>query len=67
VIKLINDLLQVCGFSSVSSTNKIDRHDITEILLKVAINTILTLTISNPNILNIVLKVYRLERFLVNT
>jgi hypothetical protein len=25
---------------SVSSTNKIDRHDITELLLKVALNTI---------------------------
>ena len=33
----------VAGFSSdtlVSSTNKIDRHDIPEILLKVALNTI---------------------------
>jgi hypothetical protein len=27
-------------FSPVSSINKIDRHDITEILLKVALNTI---------------------------
>ena len=27
-------------FSPVSSTNKIDRHDMTEILLKVALNTI---------------------------
>jgi hypothetical protein len=35
-------------FSPVSSTNKTDRHDITEILLKVALNTI-TLT-PNPNI-----------------
>jgi hypothetical protein len=26
-------------FSPVSSTNKTDRHDITEILLKVALNT----------------------------
>jgi hypothetical protein len=37
------DLLQVGGFSPgipVSSTNKTDRHDITEILLKVALNTI---------------------------
>ena len=33
-------------FSPVSSTNKTDRHDITEILLKVALNTItLTLTL----------------------
>ena len=29
-------------FSPVSSTNKTDRHDITEILLKVALNTIKT-------------------------
>jgi hypothetical protein len=30
----------------VSSTNKIDRHDITEILLKVALNTIKQTSIS---------------------
>jgi hypothetical protein len=34
VIKFVSDLQQVCGFL-VSSTNKTDRHDITEILLKV--------------------------------
>jgi hypothetical protein len=28
------------GYTPVSSTNKTDRHDITEILLKVALNTI---------------------------
>jgi len=28
------------GFSPVSTTNKTDRHDISEILLKVALNTI---------------------------
>ena len=42
-IKFDNDLRQVGGFSPgplVSSTNKTDRHDITEILLKVALNTI---------------------------
>jgi len=33
-------LLQVGGSPPVSSTNKIDRHDITEILLKVALKTI---------------------------
>jgi hypothetical protein len=45
VIKFVSDLRQVGGFlvTSVSSTNKTDRHDITEILLKVALNTI------NPN------------------
>jgi hypothetical protein len=32
--------------TSVSSINKTDRHDITEILLKVALNTI-TLTLNN--------------------
>ena len=36
-------------FSPVSSTNKTDRHNITEILLKVALNTIKqTNTIDNP-------------------
>jgi hypothetical protein len=39
-------LRQVVVFSGtlVSSTNKTDRHDITEILLKVALNTITTTT-----------------------
>jgi hypothetical protein len=36
VIKFVKDLLH--WFSPVSSTNKNDRHDITEILLKVALN-----------------------------
>jgi hypothetical protein len=40
VIKVVSDLRQVGGFLKVSSTNKTDRHDITEILLKVALNTI---------------------------
>ena len=43
VIKFVNDLRQVVGFSPstpVSSTNKTDYHDITEILLKVVLNTI---------------------------
>jgi hypothetical protein len=42
VIKLFSDLQQVGGFLlalGVSSTNKTDRHDITEILLKAALNT----------------------------
>jgi len=41
--KFVSDLRQVDGFppsTPVSSTNKTDRHDITEILLKVALNTI---------------------------
>ena len=43
VIKSASDLWQVGGFLRVllvSSTNKADRHDITEILLKVALSTI---------------------------
>ena len=44
VIKFVNELLQGRWFSQVSSNNKTERHDITEILLKVALNTI-TLTL----------------------
>jgi hypothetical protein len=43
VIKLVSDLRQISGFlqgSAVSSTNKTDLHEITEILLKVTLNTI---------------------------
>ena len=45
VIKFVSDLRQVGGFkiypgTPVSSTYKTDRHDITEILLKVALNII---------------------------
>ena len=43
VIKFISDLRQVSDFfpfTLVSSTNKTDRHDITEILFKVVLNTI---------------------------
>jgi hypothetical protein len=43
VIKFVSDLRQIGGFfpdTPVSSTNKADHHDITEILLKVVLNTI---------------------------
>jgi hypothetical protein len=43
VIKFVSDLPRAVGFSPgtpVSSTNKTDRQDITEIVLKVALNTI---------------------------
>jgi hypothetical protein len=43
VIKFVSGLRQVGGFLRLlrfSSTNKTDHHDITEILLKVALNTI---------------------------
>ena len=39
VIKFVGDLQQVSG-TLVSFTNKTDHHDMTEILLKVALNTI---------------------------
>ena len=42
VIKFVSDVWQICGFL-VSFTNEADHLDITEILLKVALNTI-TLT-----------------------
>ena len=38
VIKFVSDLRQVSSFSPVSSTNKTDRYNITEILLKVELN-----------------------------
>ena len=42
VIKFVRDLQQACGFTGihVSSTNKTDRLDIAEMLLKVALITI---------------------------
>jgi hypothetical protein len=43
VIKFVSDLRQVAGFSPsnpISSTYKTDRQNITEILLKVALNKI---------------------------
>jgi hypothetical protein len=43
VIKFVSDLRQVGGFIRVLrflATNKTDGHDVTEILLKVALNTI---------------------------
>jgi hypothetical protein len=43
VIQFVSDLRQVGGFfpgTPVSSTNKTDRHDITEIFSKMSINTI---------------------------
>jgi hypothetical protein len=47
VIKITSCLPMVGGSSLISSTNKTDRHDITEILLKVALNTINQTLIQN--------------------
>jgi hypothetical protein len=45
VIKFVSSLRQVGGFLQVvSSTNKTDRHDITEILLKEALLNTITVT-----------------------
>jgi len=40
VIKVVDDLQQVAWVSLVSSTNKTNHHDISEILLQVSLNTI---------------------------
>ena len=56
MIKFVSDLRQVGGFSAgppVSSTNKTDRHDIAEILLKVALNTISNKQTNNQTIVEI--------------
>jgi hypothetical protein len=56
VIKFVSDLRQVGGFSAgppVSSTNKTDRHDIAEILLKVTLNTISNKQTNNQTIVEI--------------
>jgi len=57
LIKFVSHLRQAGGFLRVlpvSSTNKTDRHDITEILLKVALNTITLISsiISYHNLLS---------------
>ena len=55
VIKFVSDLRQICGFLStpVSFTNETDRHVISEILLKVALNTI-NLNLGSMSLLYIV-------------
>ena len=53
VIKFVGDLRQVGGFPrvlSLSSTNKTDRHDTAEILLKVVLNTITVSALSKYNL-----------------
>jgi hypothetical protein len=53
VIKFVSDLQHVGGFLTgtlVSSTNKTDRHDITEILMKMALSTMnLNLTLKKTS------------------
>jgi hypothetical protein len=44
VIKFVSDWQWFSPGTLVSSINKTDRHDISEILLKVALNTITTLS-----------------------
>jgi hypothetical protein len=53
VIKFVSDLWQVSGFLQillVSTTNKTDHHNITEIFLKVALNTITLALLLKKNI-----------------
>jgi hypothetical protein len=50
-VKLMSLNFFIYTHQTMASTNKIDHHDITEILLKLALNTItLTLTIADYNI-----------------
>ena len=53
VVKFVSDLRQVGRLFSpgtpVSSSNKTDRHDITEILLKVALSTIDQINLNGPH------------------
>ena len=48
--KVCQSLVAGRWFSPVSSTNKTDRHDITEILLRVALNTKILILILNRNL-----------------
>jgi hypothetical protein len=53
VIKFVSDLWQVGGFSPgppLSSTNKTDHQDMTEMLLKVTLNTFKQTTIHDPGL-----------------
>jgi hypothetical protein len=67
VIRFVSDLRQVdrwlCPGTPVSSTNKTDRHDITKILLKVALISI------NPNPTNLIVNTFviyfRLQVFII--
>jgi hypothetical protein len=50
VLMIVSDLN--CGRSVVFSTNETDGHDITEILLKVALNTNLFFVLSNSTVVS---------------
>jgi hypothetical protein len=59
VIKFVSDLRQVGGFLRglrFPPPNKTDRHDITEILLKVALNTIIASNQTNQLNIHVILK-----------
>jgi hypothetical protein len=65
VMQIVNDLRQVSAFSPgtpVSSTNKTDPHDKKKILLKVTLNTITLIHITNEICIftNALLRVYHI-------
>ena len=67
VIKFVSDLRQVDSFAPgvpVFSSNKTDRHDVTEILLKVALNTITLTPILSCEYLYFSILLYILGSFL---
>jgi hypothetical protein len=55
VIKFVSDLRQICGFLRFPPPSKTVRHDITEILLKVALSTINQIIISTFVVLTCIL------------
>jgi len=60
MIKFVSDWRQVGGFlpgTPISSTNKTDSHDITEILLKVALNPMVLILFLRSSVLHESLKV----------
>ena len=60
VIKFVSDFRSVVSLGTPVSSNKTDRHDMTEILLKVALNTInLTLALQDILMLFIYLDFFR--------
>ena len=72
VIKFVSDLQQVRRFSPgtpASATNKTYHHDITELLLKVALNTINQINLNGKKslICNTVVITYQLEMLCYNS
>ena len=66
VIKFVSDFLWFSPGTPVSSTNKTDHHNITEILLKVALNTINQPTVISEIMLAFHNKVMTIEQTVIS-